>query len=130
MRFRSIFASRTTHWIAILAVLLSALSPTLTHALAARSPAPGGLPWGDLCLAGDRGVPDRRAGDPERPAPRASAHCPYCLTHAGSFGLPAMPVAAGDAPAARPPVVAACGAAPVDAVAITTPPARGPPRLG
>lgn len=79
-------------WIALLAILFSALAPSISHAMAARS---GNAVYAEICgvdgvklvaLAGSD------AGDKQAPAGDSlqlhMKHCPYCATHGGSFGLP------------------------------------------
>ena len=90
-------------WIAILAVLLNALMPTVSVALEnARSPlaAPSSA-WTEVCaaqgstwvrLAADGSLIEQTSQRPaDAPASLHVEHCPYCLTHAASFGLPPVP---------------------------------------
>jgi hypothetical protein len=74
-------------WLALFAVLLNALAPTVSHALAASRPA---IPL-DVCsvdggtsfaVAAALLVQDEHAGM------GVLDDCGYCLTHAGSHGLP------------------------------------------
>lgn len=88
-------------WIAIAAILLNALMPAVSQALAwqAHSTQAGQTRWSELCGAqGSTWVLLDAQGQvlaqsAQRPADAPAAghgeHCPYCLTHAGSFGLPA-----------------------------------------
>lgn len=77
---------RVTAWIAIFAILLAALAPSLARALA---PPQQAMPWGEICTAAGMqqvavdAAPD--SGSHEGSGPR---HCPYCLVHAGHFALP------------------------------------------
>lgn len=81
--------SRLTAWVALFAVLLAALAPSVARAL---SPARHAMPWTDICAAA--------AGQSAHDAAPASGagqhegmdfkHCPFCLTHAGHFALPAV----------------------------------------
>lgn len=93
-------------WIACLAILMSALGPTLAHAFRADTPAG----WIEICSAtgpkliraddglGLKRVSDAQAsptdgstpadGDSDGAADHAVKHCPYCASHAGSLGLP------------------------------------------
>lgn len=78
--------ARFTGWIAVLAVLLASLLPTVGHALAAGQ----GGDWVEVCTAqGSRWV---QAGDDGAGRAPASAHvldhCPYCSLHAPALGLP------------------------------------------
>jgi hypothetical protein len=133
--------TRSTHrlaaWLAFIA--MSALAPTVSHALrsitgaGAGSVAPG---WVEVCtLAGSKWVKLDAAADPaQQPsAPQAAhtiEHCPYCALHAGLPVWPAAEAVRSWAPpvAAAPP---ALGDAPPPSgppLWRTTPP-RGPPRL-
>jgi Protein of unknown function (DUF2946) len=134
--------SRSTHrlaaWIACIAMAMSALAPTVSHALRSivgagvGSSAPG---WVEVCtLAGSKWVKLDAAADPARQpsAPQAAhtvEHCPYCALHAG---LPVWPVAEAVrswAPvAAAPPALGDAPPPSAPPLWRTTPP-RGPPRL-
>jgi hypothetical protein len=82
---------RLAAWIACLAILFAALAPAISHAvtLAKRSD----ISWMELCSATDHrfvqvsdsdGAPDSAAHHKAM----QFEHCPFCSTHAGSFGLP------------------------------------------
>ena len=76
---------QTLHlWIAMLAVLFSAIAPTISHALTPLAP----YGYADICSADNA----RKA-----PAPpmHGMEHCPYCATHGGSLALALPPAAAG-----------------------------------
>lgn len=116
-------------WIACFAILLNALAPAVSAAIAAASENPrlwedmrerGGFaalarvdaPDDDIC-----GQPreHKQEHGPQRHSDAGSDHCPFCLLHAGAFGavapasLPLLPAhSAGDtapANALRPPLV-------------------------
>jgi hypothetical protein len=78
---------RITSWIAVLAVLLAALAPALSHALASAT----GNQWIEVCTAqGSKWVQAGQDGS-EREAPASahlSEHCPYCSLQTGALGLP------------------------------------------
>lgn len=81
--------NRLTAWIAIFAVLLAALAPALARAWVPAQAAP--MPWAEICTAGGTQLVHDTA-----PAPGSGQHegiglkhCPFCLTHAGQFALPA-----------------------------------------
>ncbi|MFL6718139.1 MAG: DUF2946 domain-containing protein [Burkholderiaceae bacterium] len=91
---------RITTWIAIFAVLLASLAPSVSHALAA-SGWTGYLNEAERCSEGDEHASGHAApmhehdvhASHEAPASQSSAdhalhfeHCPFCFTHAGSFG--------------------------------------------
>ena len=74
-------------WLALFAVLLNALAPTVSHALAASRPA---IPV-DVCSV-DGGAPFAAAAallmQEDHGAMSLAGDCGYCLVHAGSHGLP------------------------------------------
>ncbi|MGE5650004.1 MAG: DUF2946 domain-containing protein [Bacillota bacterium] len=80
-------------WITCFSILLAALAPTIFHALSAareRHSYPA-----DICsMSGPvaDGMATRAAHHSPAPAQNGAAfeHCPFCLTHAGSFGLPPL----------------------------------------
>ena len=86
------FARRQTlHiWIAMLAVLFSALAPAISHALAAAAPER----LVEICTVDGVKTLSLAAADISK-APAKSMHgmehCPYCVTHGGSTGLPPAP---------------------------------------
>jgi len=95
---------RIAAWLATFAILLAALSPTVSHAMAAVR---GGASWVEVCTASGPALV-KVAGEQAPTAPAKSGntpdlthfdHCPFCFTHAGTAGLPpaaaALPVALG-----------------------------------
>jgi len=99
-RFRQVVSG----WIAILAILLNALMPTVSVALdnGRAGKAASGGDWFEVCsiqgstwvrLASDGSLleqTDRKPAD--APASVHGEHCLYCLTHAATFALPPAPV--------------------------------------
>lgn len=92
MRFMGKFLQRgKLHiWIACLAILLNALVPSISHALSAMH---GASKVVEVCstagtklLAIDQAAPD---SSPIDSTLHHLEHCPFCLTHAGTFALPA-----------------------------------------
>ena len=86
--FRRLAAS-----LALLAMLLAALAPTLTHALAAANDQH--LRWTAVCTAdGARlvPVPTDADGVPQAPKPHQAGHCPFCSPHAPDAAPPPAPV--------------------------------------
>lgn len=86
-------------WIACCAILLNALAPSMSQAIAAVrgqavaweicrvDGAPGSGASVALSAAPARlGAPDGAPAGDDKMKP--GEHCAYCLTHAGSFGLP------------------------------------------
>ncbi|HEU4707694.1 MAG TPA: DUF2946 domain-containing protein, partial [Methylophilaceae bacterium] len=83
--------SRLIAWVACIAILLNALAPAITHAMASAR--------GDISLlqevcsaAGNKspivlhlGIKKPSNDKDSKSAPMQ--HCPYCYTHAGSFGM-------------------------------------------
>lgn len=86
-----------------MAILLNALMPTVSLALENVHPTPvlDGAEWVEVCaaqgstwvrLAADGRLLEQTNRRPAgTPAQASSAHCPYCLTHGASFGLPHAP---------------------------------------
>jgi len=85
---------RLASWIAIAAIMFSALAPTISYAFSSKS-MPQTL-WQELCTAqGTRLVANDAIPDSQFPIQPAQdkigmhfEHCPYCFSHAGSVGLP------------------------------------------
>jgi hypothetical protein len=126
-------ARRLYAWIAIVAMALAALAPTVSRALA--RPAGGSAGWIEVCTAAGMqalalAAPDAAASD--GPAERAPApglsldHCPLCLLGADRLGPPpgpsprALPLGEPVAPPGGP-AIRVRNRAPLAA------PARGPP---
>jgi hypothetical protein len=95
---------RMTVWIACCAILLSSLAPSISHAVAAAKGVPNG--WTEICTVAGAKLVKLDSGAPEStlPAPTEKSthfeHCPFCLHHAVSLGLPpngdfVMPVVEG-----------------------------------
>ncbi len=93
---------RFASWIACFAILMASLAPSISHAVAAAHGTPNA--WMEVCtVAGSKMV----MVDVEQTAPATNEqsvhfeHCPFCLSHAGTVGLPpaadfVMPVVSGD----------------------------------
>jgi Protein of unknown function (DUF2946) len=88
MRFRR-GTRALTSWIAVLAILMSALAPTISHALGTRNAAS----WIEVCTtAGAKWVEPHGYAGENAPAPgdaHAFEHCPYCSLHANAVAVPA-----------------------------------------
>ncbi|MET3135882.1 hypothetical protein AAKU61_000220 [Undibacterium sp. GrIS 1.2] len=89
--------SRLPLWIALFAILLNALAPSISHALYARN---GASDLFEICtVSGTQFVSIDSAKNgasvqikSSKPAtPQLLEHCPFCMTHAGSFALPSTP---------------------------------------
>jgi hypothetical protein len=89
---------RIVSLIALTAVLFASLAPTISHALEVKK-APQAL-WQEVCSSqGVKVIPstfvavNSQASKENNPQPNKMnmhfEHCPYCLSHAGSVGLPA-----------------------------------------
>lgn len=103
---RSSRAARSlTSWIAILAILMAALAPSISHALGA----PQGASWIEVCSAvGAKWVQPGDASTDTAPAPADAhpfEHCPYCSLHSDALAIPVAPVVVALAPrlSGRPP---------------------------
>lgn len=77
---------RTRIWIAIFAILMNALAPSISHALAFASDDPSS--W-EICRS-DRSqslVSDQGLVKQTSDSVGSMDHCGYCLPHAGSYSL-------------------------------------------
>lgn len=78
--------TRLTSWIALLAIVLASIAPSLSHALSSAS----GSSWVEVCTAqGSRWIDAGEDGS--KPAPASAhvlEHCPYCSLHVPTPGLP------------------------------------------
>jgi hypothetical protein len=70
-------------WIAILAILFSALAPAVSQALTQPERYPG---LGEMCTMQGRSAPDQAPAKSD-PLTHHMKNCPYCATHGGSFAL-------------------------------------------
>lgn len=91
MRFHR--ASRVmTSWIAVLAILMAALAPSISHALGAKN----GASWIEVCTSvGAKWVQPDGSSKDQAPASgdvHPFEHCPYCSLHANAVAIPAAPV--------------------------------------
>ena len=77
-----------TAWLAVLAVFIAALAPTVSHAL--RGGAADG--WAEICsAAGVRWInvdPTSKAPQQKAPVGHSLEHCPYCSIHVATLGMP------------------------------------------
>jgi hypothetical protein len=109
-------------WLAVFAILMNALAPSISHALAAASGNPGA--W-QICRAERSAVQDQKVPDQAG----AMDHCGYCLPHAGTYSLlPTMITGLGifGGNELRPFLFYR---APQPLLALTAAPPRGPPAL-
>ena len=86
----TLFTRRFAAWIACFAILLAALAPSISQAVA-NAKQESGSGWAEICsVAGIRFVQvDGLAAD-EKSGGKVMQmeHCAFCSTHAGSVGLP------------------------------------------
>ena len=91
----TLFTRRFAAWIACFALLLAALAPSISQAVA-NAKQESGSGWAEICsVAGIRFVQvDAGATDDGKSAGKAMQmeHCAFCSTHAGSVGLPPSPI--------------------------------------
>lgn len=93
----TLFTRRFAAWIACFAILLAALAPSISQAVA-NAKQESGSGWAEICsVAGIRFVQVLQADDgaaDETSGGKAMQmeHCAFCSTHAGSVGLPPSPV--------------------------------------
>jgi hypothetical protein len=88
----NLFTRRFAAWAACLAILMSALAPSVSHAMAlARG---SDIAWMEVCsVAGTKLVKADISGKKaDAPATHdtlgQAGHCPFCSTHGASFALP------------------------------------------
>ena len=85
-----------TSWIAIFAILLSTLAPSISSAMAVRG-ANDGI-WTEICSASNVASSTNKVskkvfvklstGTAKTSDSHKAKHCPFCLPHAGNFALP------------------------------------------
>jgi hypothetical protein len=89
-------------WIACFAILLNALAPSISHALSSMAGpsnmieicSANGTRWVDGAIAGKLAseLASMEQLAPEQPSTDSPLHhlehCPFCITHAGTFALP------------------------------------------
>jgi hypothetical protein len=104
----TLFTRRFAAWIACFAILLAALAPSISQAVA-NAKQESGSGWAEICsVAGIRFVQlvqadDGAADETSGGKAMQMEHCAFCSTHAGSVGLPPtspllpLPVASGTA---------------------------------
>lgn len=89
----TLFTRRFAAWIACFAILLAALAPSISQAVASAKQE-SGSGWAEICsVAGIRFVQLVQAGDGDADEKSGGKvmqmeHCAFCSTHAGSVGLP------------------------------------------
>jgi hypothetical protein len=78
-------------WLASVAIVFSALAPAISHAMSAGQ---DNGSWQEICSAtGNKWILVTADMDIKSPVkntdskPASMQHCPYCITHAGSFAL-------------------------------------------
>jgi hypothetical protein len=90
MRFRRTTRVLTS-WMAVLAILMAALVPSISHALGSKN----GSSWVEVCTSvGAKWVSAGGDAGDETPAPSRThslEHCPYCSLHANAVTVPAAP---------------------------------------
>lgn len=107
---------RIAGWAAVVAVLMAALAPAVSHALASR----GDVRWTEVCTAeGSRRVQGAPAGKPEpQSGSQTPDPCGFCTLHADLAAPPGADGLAEPVPAGQALPIASLGATRVD-------PARG-----
>jgi hypothetical protein len=95
---------KLTAWIAMFAILLASLAPSISHAISAAK----GELWMEICTVEGVKFIKFGGGSPETPPVKKTTgleHCPFCSTHGGAVGvLPSSEFAIPklDAPATMP----------------------------
>jgi|GEM_PF-361711 len=79
--------TKLIHWIAVFSILMSALAPTISQAIALKSPSKSFV--SEICsVAGLKQIHVVSTDDQSTDASFAQAHCPYCAIQA--IFLPAL----------------------------------------
>lgn len=130
LRMRFDRASRAlTSWIAVLAILMTALAPSISHAMGAKN----GASLIEVCTSlGAKWVqPDGSSTDqaPASDGVHPFVHCPYCSLHADAMAIPAAPVGSALAISLSGLLPAAFLAAPRTLSAWATAQPRAPPQF-
>lgn len=74
-------------WIALLAMLFSALAPTVSHAIAASSPADALA----MCSVNDGPLSGMDKDKAPASLKHGMEHCAFCTVHSGGDALPTLP---------------------------------------
>ena len=117
---------RFTAWLAVLALLLAALAPTLAQAVVATSDRSD---WVQICSASGMvwiKAESSAAGTESAPLADMGMQCPWCLTHSPATGLPPA-VASGATPTVAVPIPGHFMTAEPPVGVWTAAPARAPP---
>jgi Protein of unknown function (DUF2946) len=86
--------NKAVSWIAIAAMLFASLAPSISHAFAAKDASQ--TLWQEICSVQGAKQIASNLGNPTQNGPEQNnmgmhfEHCPYCFSHAGSVGLPAV----------------------------------------
>lgn len=93
---------RFTTWLALLAMVLGALAPTVAQAMVAS---PDRAPWVEVCSVSgmvwvkiDTEDTASAPHDDQAPMRDAAQHCAWCSLHGGAAGLPPVMAMAEPAP--------------------------------
>lgn len=85
---------RLTAWLAMLALVLGALAPTVTQAMVDSGERDG---WLQICsvsgmvwVKADAAQPDDQKPASGAPMDNSAQHCAWCTLHGGAAGLPAV----------------------------------------
>jgi hypothetical protein len=81
---------RFTVWIASFAILLATLAPAISHAVTAAKNG-NSASWAEICTMNGAKLVKVADASSSKPATHQVSHfehCPFCLSHAGAFGLP------------------------------------------
>jgi hypothetical protein len=118
-----------TSWLAVLAILMAGLAPSILHALGSRI----GSSEVEICTSvGAKWVYVGGNASDETPAPSGTHsfdHCPYCSLHANAIAIPASPAATLPAPPLAHDLPIAFLAAPRTLAAWVSAQPRAPPLL-
>lgn len=84
----TLITRRFAAWLAAFAILFAALAPSISHALSAAR----GETWAEICSTGGAKLVKVSVGQDGTSIPATGKsfhfeHCPFCITHGGSFAL-------------------------------------------
>ena len=101
MRMQATVTRQLSLWLAIVAVLMGALAPSVSMALGGKGA--NNAAWAEICTSSGF-QPVAPSGEPAVPdsAHLLFEHCPYCTLHTPTLGMPpaalsfVLPAAAGE----------------------------------
>lgn len=122
---------RITAWLALLALVVGALAPTVAQAMVAAGDR---AEWLEVCsvsgmvwIKADTGEISQQQPDGSGSSGAPSQHCPWCTLHGGAAGLPPAAAMHGELPARLTDLPPAFYRAPLATTAWAPAQSRAPP---